>query len=153
MRFANFAAAVLAWVGTTIVVNAQAAGAMATGDPAFRNAVPVCKAEQLAKQFDGKVFLIAGLFRQTPHGGVFYGADCSHQLIQPAAFVGGNAEDTLAALIHADDTKPVEVVYLARFQIVHGLLCNVVMCFSYMLDAGHLVAARTADNGPAHHRE
>lgn len=156
MRFANFAAAVLAWVGTTIVVNAQAAGAMATGDSTFRNAVPVCKAEQWAKEFDGKEFLIVGLFRQTPHGGVFYGADCHHQLVKLVGskdyFEDETAGHTLTTLIHADDTKPVEVIYLARFQIVQGLLCNVVMCFSYKLDIDRLVAARAVDDGLAHHR-
>jgi hypothetical protein len=155
LQFVTLIVPILVWAVSGFFTESFAAAAPLID--AFRNAVPVCKAEQWAKEFDGKEFLIVGLFRQTPHGGVFYGADCHHQLVKLVGskdyFEDETAGHTLTTLIRSDRTKPVDVVYLARFQIVQGLLCNEVMCFSYKLDIDRLVAARAVDNGTAHHRQ
>jgi hypothetical protein len=131
---------------------AQARSTGRVSDGVFQDAMPACNVIADSQKYDGKLILIRGLYREEPHGGIFFGRTCSHDEIRlrapPNYKEDEQAGHELTSLIARDDSKPVEVVYRAVFHVVHGLSCAEITCFKFELEMHKLIAARAAPDQP-----
>lgn len=138
------------WIAAVFSILVSCCGVSAqpdrSADHAFSQAVPICTVIANAKAYDGQSVLVRGLYRAEPHGGIFYGASCSQNVVRlrwSSRYVESEeAKPLVENSLNADDTKPIEVAYGAVFHVIPGLQCSVARCFRYEIETSRLVAAR-----------
>jgi hypothetical protein len=108
-------------------------------------AVDICTVVSTPATYDGKEFLIRGLWRMVIHGSILMGTACPKAEVNMTETAGYKANKIATSIIKSvtkkDQFGSVEVVLRGTFRVAHEEQCFGQMCAAYQLEAAELLSA------------
>jgi hypothetical protein len=108
-------------------------------------AVDICTITANPANYDGKEFLVRGLWRMVIHGSILMGKVCPKIEVNLTEVAGYKANKKASSLVRSlakkDQFGSVEVVFRGTFRVAHEGQCFGQMCAAYQLEAAELLSA------------
>lgn len=108
-------------------------------------AMPICSVLAHASEQNGRAIFVKGIYRHTPHGGLFFGRECNGDFVRlrnaPTYVPNPKAETDLQSALGRDNSRAIDVSYRAVFHVLPTLQCAESYCFRFQLEVIELVSA------------
>ncbi len=110
-------------------------------------AVEICSVASNPALYDGKEFLVRGLWRMVIHGSILMGTACPKVEVNMTETAGYKSNKKATSIIKSvtrkDQFGSVEVVLRGTFRVAHESQCFGQMCAAYQFETAELLSART----------